>query len=128
MRAGKGRRYEGFDMSASQFDEFDRRMRRISRRHSKLSHGYVTTVNDDGMVVAKPKRRSRAGLFKALVILALVLIIFKGVLHSRLGADAYQARIDSLAAGSAVEQAGAWLMTADPTTLGISDFISSLVR
>ena len=55
-------------MSASQFDEFDRRMRRISRRHSKLSHGYVTTVNDDGMVVAKPKRKSRMTTVRALAL------------------------------------------------------------
>ena len=44
-------------MSAYQFEEFERRMRRINRRHTKLSHGYVTQVNDDGLVVAKPRRR-----------------------------------------------------------------------
>ena len=115
-------------MSASQFDEFDRRMRRISRRHSKLSHGYVTTVNDDGMVVAKPKRRSRKGTIKVLVIVALVLIIFKGVMHAQLGDAEYQARIDNLSTGTTAEKVGAWLMTADPTTYGISEFVSSLVR
>lgn len=115
-------------MSASQFDEFDRRMRRISRRHSKLSHGYVTTVNDDGMVVAKPKRKSRMGTLRSLALLFLVMVMFKGVLHARLGEADYQARIDSLAAGTTVEQAGAWVMFADPLTKYISGFASSLVR
>ena len=115
-------------MSASQFDEFDRRMRRISRRHSKLSHGYVTTVNDDGMVVAKPKRKSRAGTVRSLALLFLVMVVFKGVLHARLGDGEYQARIEALAAGNAVEQAGSWVMAADPVTRLISKFSSSLVR
>ena len=48
-------------MSASQFDEFERRMRRINRRHSKLSQGYVTAINSDGLVVAKPQRRAARG-------------------------------------------------------------------
>ncbi len=47
-------------MSASQFDEFDRRMRRINRRHSRLSRGYSTSVNADGLLVAMPVKR-RAG-------------------------------------------------------------------
>ncbi len=115
-------------MSASQFDEFDRRVRRISRRQTKLSHGYVTTVSDDGMVVAKPKRKSRGGTLKSLILLAIVMIVFKGVLHARLGADDYQARIDALSAGTAVEQAGAWIMAADPLTVIISGHVSSLVR
>lgn len=115
-------------MSASQFDEFDRRMRRISRRHSKLSHGYVTTVNDDGMVVAKPKRKSRMTTVRALALLLLVMLAFKGVLHAQLGGAEYAARVDSLAAGTTVEKVGAWIMTADPVTVQISSLVSSLVR
>ena len=115
-------------MSASQFDEFDRRVRRISRRQTKLSHGYVTTVTDDGMVVAKPKRKSRWGTVRSLILLAIVMVAFKGVLHARLGGVEYQARIDALSAGTAVEKAGAWVMTADPLTAFISGHVSSLVR
>ena len=115
-------------MSASQFDEFDRRVRRISRRQTKLSHGYVTTVTDDGMVVAKPKRKTRWGTLRSLILLAIIMVVFKGVLHARLGAENYQARIEALSAGTAVEQAGAWVMAADPLTVLISGQVSSLVR
>lgn len=115
-------------MSASQFDEFDRRMRRISRRHSKLSHGYVTSVNSDGVVVARPKTRGKKGTLRGLAIILMVVLVLKGFLHAQLGEIAYQARVDSLAAGSVVEQAGAWAMTADPLTLWLSGRISSLVR
>ena len=115
-------------MSAQQFDEFERRMRRISRRHSKLSHGYVTSVTSDGLVVAKPKGRSWRWLLRAVVIMALATIILKGVLHSQLGAAAYQAKVDELSAGSSLEQVGSVIMTADPVTLWISSQVSSLVR
>lgn len=115
-------------MSASQFNEFDRRMSRISRRHSKLSHGYVTKVMDDGMVVAKPRRRSKMGAARAVAILLLVLVVFKGVLHAQLGGAEYQQRIEALASGSAVEKAGAIVMAADPGTVWISGKVSSLVR
>ena len=115
-------------MSASQFDEFDRRMRRISKRHSKLSQGYVTSVNHDGLVVAKPQRRSHRGTLRGLIILFAVMFIFKGVLHAQLGVNAYEDRVNALNAGSIAEQAGAWVMTPDPVTLWISGHVSSLVR
>ena len=115
-------------MSASQFDEFDRRMRRISRRHSKLSHGYVTQVTNDGLVVAKPQRRTARGTLRGVAVVLLVMMVFKGFLHAQLGPTAYQARVDGLAAGSIYEKAGAYVMVADPLTIWLSDKISSLVR
>ncbi|MEO0944933.1 MAG: hypothetical protein AAFY06_08835 [Pseudomonadota bacterium] len=115
-------------MSASQFDEFDRRMRRISRRNTKLSQGYVTQVTKDGMVIAKPRRKGNGSTLRGLIILAFVMMLFKGFLHAQLGDVAYQARIDGLAEGSVFEQAGAWVMTADPVTQFLSTKISSLVR
>ena len=115
-------------MSASQFDEFDRRMRRISRRQTQLSRGYVTQVASDGLMVAKPKRKGGRSTLRGVAIVVVVLMLFKGFLHSQLGSDAYQARVDGLASGSVFEQAGAWLMVADPVTEFLSAKFSSLVR
>lgn len=112
-------------MSASQFDEFDRRMRRITRRHTQLSRGYVTSVNDDGLVVAKPKRKMRRGTLRGIAIVVLVLMGFKGFLHSQLGASAYETRVDGLSQGSVFEQAGAVLMVADPFTVWLSSQIGN---
>lgn len=115
-------------MSASQFDEFERRMRRINRRHSKLSHGYVTSVNSDGLVVAKPKTRGWGGTIRGVVIMVAVIMVFKVALHAQLGERGYQDRVDALAAGSSIEQVGAFLMTADPVTVWASQQFVSLVR
>lgn len=115
-------------MSAQQYDEFERRMRRISKRHSKLSHGFVTQVTDDGLVVARPRKRGRNATLRGLVLIVAVIFVFKGFLHAHLGATAYDERVEKLAAGNLVEQAGAWAMTADPVTLWLSGTIGSLVR
>lgn len=107
-------------MSASQFDEFDRRMRRITRRHTQLSRGYVTSINDDGLVVAKPRKKIRRGTLRGIAIVVLVLMVFKGFLHNQLGDFAYATRVDGLSQGSMFEQAGAVLMAADPITVWLS--------
>lgn len=115
-------------MSTYQFEEFERRMRRISRRHSKLSHGYVTSVNDDGLVVAKPRRRGSRSTLRGVALIVIIIMLLKGVLHAQLGATAYDERIEKLAGGNPIEQAGAWVMVADPITLWLSANFVSLVR
>ena len=115
-------------MSASQFEEFERRMKRISKRHSKLSHGFVTKVNDDGLVVAKPRKKSSGAMLRGLILIVVTLFVFKGFSHANLGPEAYQERIEKLAGGNIIEQAGAIAMTEEPITLWLSSIIVSLVR
>ncbi len=55
-------------------------------------------------------------------------MIFKGFLHYQIGATAYDERVARLSAGTVVEQAGAYAMTADPVTLWISEQFASLAR
>ena len=111
--------------SASQYDEFDRRMRRITRRHTQLSKGYVTSVNDDGLVVAKPKRKFSRGTLRGVAIVVLVLMLFKSVLYSQLEAGGYAERVDALSNGSVFEKAGAVLMAADPITIWLAGHIGT---
>lgn len=115
-------------MAAYQYEEFERRMRRINRRHSKLSQGYVTSVNSDGLVVARPSRRSSGATVRGLLLVVVIVLVFKGFLHAQLGAEAYGARVEALSNGTIVEQAGGWAMKADPITLALSAKFSSLVR
>ena len=115
-------------MSAYQFEEFERRMRRINRRHTKLSQGFKTEINNDGLVVAKPHKRRGGATIRGLALIAVIILLFKGFLHAQLGITAYEERVTQLAEGNAVEQIGAWVMTADPITLALSQHLSSLVR
>ena len=115
-------------MSAYQFDEFERRMRRINRRHSKLSQGFKTEINSDGLVVAKPHKRRGGATIRGLLLIAVVVVLFKGFLHAQLGVTAYDDRVQRLAEGNAVEKVGAFIMAPDPITLALSYHLSSLVR
>lgn len=100
--------------------EFDTRLRRIDRKHRKLSGGFVAAVSHDGLIIAKPRRRRLRVPFAGLALVAVGVIAFKGIVHAQLGAATYDARIAALAEGSQVEKAGAWVMQADPLTLWVS--------
>ena len=52
------------------------------------------------------------------------LMALKVLLHAYLGPAAYDERITRLANGTAVEQMGAYVMTADPVTSAVSAFIA----
>ncbi len=114
-------------MSNSQFQSFDQRLRSIDKRHRKLARGYVMSVNHDGLVIAEPKQHRRRFPWRGTLLILVGLLAFKGFLHSQIGSDSYQLRVDKLSNGNAVEQIGAYAMTADPVTLWISGQISSFL-
>jgi hypothetical protein len=89
------------------------------------SRGYVTSVNDDGLVIAKPKRKIfRRGTVRALILIAFVMLGFKAFLFARIGEAAYAERVNALAEGSVFEKAAAWAMTADPVTVALAAQVS----
>lgn len=104
-----------------QYREFGSRLKRIDRRHRKLSDGYVTSVNHDGLIIAVPRRRRMRVPFAGIALLAVGVIAVKGIVHAQLGPEVYEARIAALSQGGQVERAGAWVMQADPVTLWVSD-------
>ena len=113
-------------MSNSNLRNFDKRMEKILRHHHKLSQGYVATITDDGLIVAKPQRRVRLP-WRSILFLLVLGFGFKVGLHAYIGPEAYQARVDALAGGTGLEQIGAWAMTADTLTVAVSDHIKPLL-
>lgn len=107
--------------------EFDQRIRRIDRTHRKLSKGYVTAIDADGLIVAKPQvavsRSPLRGIFLALA----VMITFKAYLFGSLGAEGYGERVALLQQGTFIEKIGAYAMAADPVTVWISQQIGFLL-
>jgi hypothetical protein len=103
--------------------EFDQRIHRLNKKHAKLSRGYRATMRKDGLVVMRPQRVQSAVPFKVLVMAFLGFIAFKTFLLTSLGSGGYQYRVDSLAEGTQVEKAGAWIMQIDP----LSSFLSTQV-
>ncbi|WP_170385090.1 hypothetical protein [Ruegeria atlantica] len=104
--------------------EFDQRVHRLTKKHAKLSRGYRATMRKDGLVVMRPQRVRSAIPAKMLLIGLAGLFAFKTFLLSSLGASAYQYRVDSLAEGTAVEKAGAWVMQIDP----LSEYVATQIN
>jgi len=109
------------------YKSFDKRLTRIGRKRARLVHGYSSQVGKDGLIVFRPKH-SRGGFpIRGLVFLVVGFFCFKALILAHLGETVYSQRVDALAAGSVVEEAGAFVMQAEPVSLAIAQLIRPLV-
>lgn len=104
---------------------FGKRLSRIEKRNEKKTRGVRAKLDKaTGLVTMEPKSVVKMPV-RGVALTILGFVLFKSILLWRLGAEAYQARIDSLADGTFVEQAGALVMQADPLTARVVEFIST---
>jgi hypothetical protein len=106
---------------------FDKRLKRIVRRHDKMANGVVRTVNSDGLIVARPRLYKPQFPLKGLIVVLALGFLLKGFLLAYLGDAGYAERIAALQAGNVVEQAGAWVMQSDPVTAVVAGGIQSIL-
>jgi len=106
---------------------FDKRLKKIVRRHDKMSNGVVRSVSSDGLIVAKPRLYRPRFPLKGLLAVLFLGFLFKGFLFAYLGEAAYVERVATLQSGSTLEQAGAWVMQADPVTKLAGDGIATIL-
>lgn len=105
---------------------FDKRTRRVVKKHERMNRrGVRHTVGRDGLIVARPRRRS---LLPMRLILPIVLLGFayKAYVYQELGTEGYEARVAALAEGNRVEQIGAVLMQPEPVTLFLAQKIAAI--
>jgi len=115
-------------MADPNMKEFSKRVRRINKHHSRLSQGYVASVNHDGLIVAKVRRRGPRFPWKGVALCFVAFFAFKGFLLVQLGESTFSDRVQKLENGTIVEQAGAYAMSADPLTKWIASQIQSFLR
>ncbi|MDA7966579.1 hypothetical protein [Ruegeria sp.] len=106
--------------------EFGQRVTRLTKKHEKLNRGYRATMRSDGLVVMKPQRVRSGVPARVLMLTLLGFFAFKAFLLFHLGAATYQDRVESLNAGTPVEQAGAWIMQVDPVSQFLSVQLSNI--
>lgn len=107
---------------------FDKRLKRIVRRHDRIaSGGAVKTVTADGLIVERPRVYKPRFPLKGLLAVVVLGFLFKGFVFASLGAEQYAERVAVLQQGSVMEQAGAWVMQADPATLLVAEGISGIL-
>jgi hypothetical protein len=108
--------------------EFDRRLRKLGRKHLAMSHGYTTIIRPDGLIVAEPRRVRVRLPIKGMLLIALAFIGFKGFLLSALGQSTYDDRLSELRAGTIVEKAGAWAMQPDRISIKMAEHLGPILR
>jgi hypothetical protein len=108
--------------------DFQKRMRQIERRHSKLSKGYLMTVTHDGLVVPQPRPVNFRLPRRGLIATAVAVVFFKAFALAFLGTAGYDARIATLASGTTSERMGAFLMQADPVSRVVAGWLTPYVR
>jgi hypothetical protein len=127
LRRGCGEVMER-SMADANHVRFNRRLDKILREHRKLSRGYVTTVNHDGLLIARPRRAvGSTALLRGVLLALATFVLLKAFLYVQLGPEGYAARTAALEGSSPVEAAGAWVMTMDPATLWVAAKIEAFI-
>jgi len=100
--------------------QFGQRLRRIDRNHRKLAQGYVTSVNHDGLLIARPRPLDLRLTWRGVAYVIIVMMAFKVFLYAQIGPLAYQERVIALQNGTLAEQVAAYAMAADPLTASLA--------
>ncbi|WP_323779855.1 hypothetical protein [Leisingera sp.] len=109
-------------------DQFQARLKQINRKHEALSAGYSAKLRPDGLLVVRPHRLRTRGSGRSILLFVAAVLLFKSFLMAALGFGSYDARVQTLAAGSGVERAGAFLMQADPVSVFVARKIGPVLR
>lgn len=110
------------------YQHFGRRVKLLNRKNALMANGYYTTLRSDGLVVARPIRRSAGIPFKSLFAITVLFFCFKAFVLSSIGPGAYQIRLNTLNNGTVIEQAGGWALGLDPVTTAIANKIGPIFR
>lgn len=108
--------------------QFRARIDQLDLQRKALENGYYTTIRNDGLVIAQPRRRDSKSPIKYLLALVVLFFIFKALVLTTSGAGTYQSRLNSLSDGSLVERAGAWFLQVDPVTQALSNKVGLVLR
>jgi hypothetical protein len=99
---------------------FSDRLKKVSRKHARMANGYDAKVGRDGLIVFRPKRRKRGMPIRGHMLVGAAFLGFKALMIVQLGASTYDARVQALQDGTTLEQAGAFVMQADPISVGLA--------
>ncbi|KIC10690.1 hypothetical protein RA19_09800 [Leisingera sp. ANG-M1] len=109
-------------------DQFQARLKHINRKHEAISGGYTAKLRPDGLLVVKPHRVQSRISGRSVLFFVAAFLLFKGFLMAALGFGSYDERVSTLAQGSAVERAGAFVMQADPASVFVAQKIGPILR
>jgi hypothetical protein len=108
-------------------NDFRRRQQNLRRKHERMARGYVTGINENGLIVQKPDSKSGGRALRVLVMVVAGFMGFKILLLGGLGPEQYSQHVTRLQSGSTGDQVGAWFMQIDPVSALLADYLSPLL-
>ncbi|WP_417248240.1 hypothetical protein [Celeribacter sp.] len=108
--------------------KFEERLTRIEAKRRKIAKGAIYSVNHDGLIIARPRRRSVRFPVRILFLAIACVFLFKATVLATIGAGNYNARVATLAEGTSAEKAAAWVMSADSATVWLATQLKLVLR
>lgn len=90
--------------------------------------GAVHSVNHDGLIIARARRRGLNFPVKGLLMIVCVVVGFKVLALQSIGERQYAERQAVLENGTSAEKVGAYVMQIDPITAFVQDQLSKALR
>ncbi|HKL69880.1 hypothetical protein [Salibaculum sp.] len=109
--------------------DFDKRVGHVVRTHDRIRrNGVVHRVGKDGLIRARPRVARPRFPLRAILIVMLLGLAFKGVLWAQIGPVGYAERVEKLRTGTTVERVGAWLMQPEGVTVWVGGQLRPYLR
>ena len=102
----------------------NKRLNRVVRKHEKMKmNGVVHRVGRDGLIQSRPRMMRLQFPVKGLLLTAAFLIAFKSLLFAQIGTGNYEAKVETLRAGTMLERVGSFVMQEDPVTTALGGYL-----
>jgi len=115
-------------------NDFGKSMTKLQKKHKRrrkasgVKSGVTSSVNHDGIVIARPRRKSGDSPLLGVLFFVGVFVLFKSFLLASDGAEGYAERVQGFAEGTQVEMAIGWAMQVDPITEYIATTFANVVE
>ena len=91
-------------------DDFAQRLHMLGRKHKKMTRGYTTKIDNNGILVATPKKTQYlpgTGALKLVMLMLIGFLSFKSLVLAAYGPVTYNERLSKLENGTTIEKMGA---------------------
>jgi hypothetical protein len=112
-------------MTDPNLTDFYGRVARIQKARAK-GYGFEAAGTLGRSYYYHPKAKQRS-IIGPILFLLVCTFLLKGAIYHSVGAQSYNDRVASLMVGDGIEQAGGWLMQAEPVTVFVSDKITAVL-
>ncbi|NDV01852.1 hypothetical protein [Pseudoroseicyclus tamaricis] len=114
-------------MSDAVFDDFQTRLKRIRKTHTRLAQGMTVRMDRSGLVTPQPRRRMPVFPLRMAMQLLLAALLLKAALIAGTDGATYSETLQTLRSGTTPERVGAFIMEPDPVTRVIASGFSRIL-